>query len=283
MHPGAHPVTKCFISLVQVELAKVYKTGCLKAGKWRILSFRSTWAPEFHLALKNAKLSGCRISMADTPPSVLPLCWERVLPNKDFLSWKAYSNDLPVDAVGWDTEEEKITITVHTNFWGTWLFSKVLRHLRIQSLCPLSPWMTQGAQILKPLEDGSLASNPAAGPSCDKTVSRETYHICRLTPEWNPQIEDTSMDTTKVQFGESWVLLGLFAGVWVRDYLQKQRNDSKAAASPRPTQHEWQLTKLLTWSTRHSQKAAQQVGMSFPSVSICLNLFKAAQLLSAFR
>lgn len=54
--------------------------------------------------------------MADTPPSVRPLCWKRVLPNKDFLSWKAYSNDLPVDAVGWDTEEDKITITVHTNF-----------------------------------------------------------------------------------------------------------------------------------------------------------------------
>lgn len=110
MHTGAHPITKCFIPLilVQVEFAKVCKRECLKAGKWRILSFQSPWGPEFHLALNNAKLRGCRISTGDTPLSVHPLCRKWVLPNKDFLSWKAYSSDLLVGAVGWDTENIQI-------------------------------------------------------------------------------------------------------------------------------------------------------------------------------
>lgn len=54
---------------------------------------------------------------------------------------------------------------------------------------------------------------------------------------------------------------------WVVTY--QSRNDSQRAASPRPTQHGWQLTELGTWSTLHSLQAAQQVGECPFQVTLC--------------
>lgn len=63
----------------------------------------------------------------------------------------------------------------------------------------------------------------------DRTFPRET----QLTPARKFMI-DQRTDTTKVQLSESWALLGLLKGVWVR-VTHRSRNDSKTAAPPEAT------------------------------------------------
>lgn len=43
---------------------------------------------------------------------------------------------------------------------------------------------------------------------CDKIFPGETQHMCLLTPDKEP-ITDQNTETTKVQLGEVWVLLGV--------------------------------------------------------------------------
>lgn len=83
----------------------------------------------------------------------------------------------------------------------------------------------------------------------DKTFLGETLHTF-THPRLTVQIENPSW----------WVLLGLFTGIWVRDYLQEQKwlrqlYHQSAHSSMGYTQ----LTKLGTWSSRHCLQAAQQV------------------------
>lgn len=57
---------------------------------------------------------------------------------------------------------------------------------------------------------------------------------------------------SKSNLMNQWVFLGLFIEIWVRDYLQEQKWHSVGCIS-KPTQHDWQYTKLETWSTLKRQ------------------------------
>jgi hypothetical protein len=76
---------------------------------------------------------------------------------------------------------------------------------------------------------------------CDKTFPGETQHIHLLIQDTDP-LTDQSTDANKVQHSEPVSFFWLLTGIWVR-YFYRSRNDSKTAASPKPTSHGWQLIK----------------------------------------
>lgn len=68
---------------------------------------------------------------------------------------------------------------------------------------------------------------------------------------------DKNTDTTKVQSGVQYVLLGLLTGMRVRGYLQRQKQLKSSAITKA---HLKTGDCSQTWSTLHSLQAAHQPG-----------------------
>lgn len=111
--------------------------------------------------------------------------------------------------------------------------------------------------------------------------SGETKHTpYLLTPDKEPMIEQ-SMDITKVQHGEP------MSSIWVsyrsvgEEFLRGAEMTQKRIHHQSAPQHGWQLTKLGIWNGQHSLRLINKFENVLSKVSVRLDLFQAAQLVSA--
>ena len=114
---------------------------------------------------------------------------------------------------------------------------------------------------------------------CNKTFSERMQHTWLFISD-SETVTDQNVNTIKIQLGESMRFTGFHRGMWVRGYLQEEK-DSQIAASTRPSPA-WVITHKAEDLAHTAQAAGSSTDWSlfFRGLS-CSKLLLAAWLVSA--